>query len=148
MKKAIALVVLMVMISTVAFAGPYVSFVNLFTDMELNPAITIGYSYTFDIQTTGFTLAIDVNAFDAEMFTYGSDVLFGADAVVDLGVLELEIALALTLDPAHGDFDGSTTFTITGTPTSFLTLWGGVNVPFDTDELEDLVPELGIEFRW
>ena len=148
MKKLIVAVLMVLMLSITALAGPYFSVVNLFTDMELNPAITIGYSDTFDIQTTGFTVAFDVSAYDAEMFTYGSDVLFGVDGVVDLGAMLLEVALALTLDPAHGDFDGSTTFTITGTPTTFLTLWGGVNIPFDTDDLEDLIPELGIECRW
>jgi len=148
MKKLIVAVLMVLMLSITALAGPYISAVNLFTDMELNPAITIGYSDTFDIQTTGFTVAFDVSAYDAEMFTYGSDVLFGVDGVVDLGAMLLEVALALTLDPAHGDFDGSTTFTITGTPTAFLTLWGGVNIPFDTDDLEDLIPELGIECRW
>ena len=148
MKKLIVAVLMVLMLSITALAGPYFSVVNLFTDMELNPAITIGYSDTFDIQTAGFIVAFDVSAYDAEMFNRDSAMLFGVEGIADLGAIQLGVAIALTLDPTDGDFDGSTTFTITGTPTTFLTLWGGVNIPFDTDDLEDLIPELGIECRW
>ena len=148
MKKLIVAVLMVLMLSITALAGPYFSVVNLFTDMELNPAITIGYSDTFDIQTAGFIVAFDVSAYDAEMFNRDSAMLFGVEGIADLGAIQLEVAIALTLTPKTGKFDGSTTFLVTGTPTSFLTLWGGVNIPFDTAVLKDLVPELGIECRW
>ena len=152
MKKLIVAVLMVLMLSITAFAGPYFSLVN--TGLELDPALTIGYTDTFDVQTGGFILAIDFNWLDKELLTYSSNWYFGAEASVDLGALEISAALTFAYKPTTGKIiisgpdNGAVEFAVTGTPIGFLTLWGSVKIPFGTIDLYGLLPELGIECRW
>ena len=138
MKKALALVVLMVMISTVAFAGPYFTAENRGTTFDL--AFTGGVDYSFAVQT------------DARVFldTHWDAPVSDLTASVGVGLTGFRVDLETVLDwnrPTTNFLGWDTNLTLKGTAFPGLKVWGGMSFEWDTVAWA-LVPVFGIEGRW
>ena len=139
MKKALALVVLMVMmISTVAFAGPYLTAENKGTTFDLT--FEGGVDYSFAVQT------------DARVFldTHWDAPASDWTSSVGVGLTGFRVDLKTVLDwnrPVKNFLGWDTSLTLTGNVFPGLKVWGGMSFEWDTPAWA-LVPVFGIEGRW
>ena len=146
MKKALALVVLMVMIiSTVAFAGPYFTLEN--DGVILAPTFKGGCDYSFALQTEARVFL------DAYWVAPDSD-LTGS---IGIGVSGFRADLKTVLDwnrPVNKFNGWNTSLTLTGKVFTGLKVWLGMSFNYDPAGTGypkvywALVPVFGIEGRW
>ena len=141
MKKALALVVLMVMISTVAFAGPYFTVENKGTAI----APTFKGGADFSVST------ID----GPRVFGDAHWDLPANDATASIGVgysgVKAEVETLLDFNKNLNKLlEWDTSFTITGYPFTGIKVWGGVSFNYTpaVSPAWALVPVFGIEGRW
>jgi len=139
MKKALALVVLMVMmISTVAFAGPYFTAENKGTTFDLT--FKGGVDYSFAVQTDA-RVFLDTH-WDAPASDWTSSVGVG------LTGFRVDLETVLDWDRPVSTFRGwDTSLTLTGNVSPGLKVWGGMSFEWDMSDWA-LVPVFGIEGRW
>jgi len=159
MKKAIALVVLMVMISTVAFAGPYFTLEN--DGVILAPTFTGGCDYSFALQTEPASRVF----LDAHWDAPDSDLT--GSIGVGLNGLRVDAETVLDWNRSVTAFKGwNTSLTLTGKVFTGLKLWLGMSFNYNAIKIVKtttypggiitpkipigwtLVPVFGIEGRW
>ena len=143
MKKAIALLAVL-MLSTVAFAGPYFSVEN--DGVAIAPVFTGGVDFSVLVQT-GPRIFGDVN------FVLPTNDL-NASMGVGLAGAEVELATLLDFNRRLNILNGwDTSFVLTGYPFIGVKVWGGLSFNYDPTPPHHtpawtLVPVFGIEGRW
>ena len=140
MKKALVGLVAVLMLSTVAFAGPYFTLEN--DGAAIAPTLVLGADFSTPVQT------------DARVFGDASFALPDNDLDASIGVgfsgIQAKAGALLDFNKNYKLKEWDTSFTITGYPFMGIKVWGGVS--FDYKPLATipwmLVPVFGIEGRW
>ena len=144
MKKLIAALAVVLMLSTVAFAGPYFVLEN--DGVAIAPTFTGGVDFSLSVQS-GARVFGDTNW---ELPTNDWNTSIG----VGFSGVKAELETLLDFNRGLNTLNGwDTSFTLTGYPYTGIKVWGGVSFNFDPTPPHHtpawtLVPVFGIEGRW
>jgi len=163
MKKAFMAVLLGVLMSAVAFAGPYF-------EVEMNPiapdtVLTFGYLYLAEnINATDVSFSGDVYVVNENLWLYPTPWQLGGIIGIGTPYVRFSVETNATFLPAAAWTDYTavdmweSVFKVTGHPTGpsgVVTIWASLTAGFDVEEIGgvwigiwEFYPTLGIRCEW
>jgi len=155
MKKALALLAVL-MLSTVAFAGPYFEVTQDPTAPDAS--LTVGWNFSAPfIDMSALSVTGDFYAVNDNLWIYPTPWIAGFDLGLDWRTFALDFGMDVTTDPlpwpAYVSLTNWTTsLKATGYPSNAVTIWGQVDLVYAaiTGPLGtwNITPTIGIRCEW